>query len=533
MEFEYKFDGSLGIASIMSKSDWQNINVHVLMQNPLKKQPSINAYLGARYSRSADSIADIAKEISEAGIDASARLEAIFQGYGHKSVGDMADLFICVENVPMLSAMKAFNLNPVLAGQERSTRFQNFKKPDYIKLPEDEEIPSEVRNLYDEIIAEHINNYTELLPKTEKALTNYFELDSEDKRDMRSLQARTFDTARYFVPLGLKTSLGLVMSARNWSEYISRLQGSPYRVDQHLAELLLKLIVGTPELEDLGYIPEADGLVRHTESNSTRNESAKEVQKCLDVIQVTNKKIFSRNLKQDCTISESSDTVKQLIEHYLLSIDTSAKVKDIEISNEIRSEVGDILAKYHHHYNQIGNSAQTGAYQIDGYADHGVLKDLNRHRSMERFIPLWETYTDIRQELNREPDKMFYLCDYLEISDLTELKTQYLTKFIDTYKKIVKWIKLAEDNISNELLNEFGRYLLPHAHATRYRFYGSIDDMQYTINLRTRPGGHIAYRGLTDHWLDQLVKIDGFWGGFRKNVPLVKADSKKQFLNRD
>jgi len=532
MEFEYKFDKTLGIASIMSKSDWQNINVHVLMQNPAKKQPSINAYLGARYSRSADSIADIAKEIAEAGIDASARLEAIFQGYGHKSVGDMADLFICIENVPMLSAMKAFNLNPVLAGQERSTRFQNFQKPDYIKLPENEEISQEIRNLYDEIIVEHISNYSELLPKTENALADYFELDTDDKRDMKSLQARTFDTARYFVPLGLKTSLGFVMSARNWSEYISRLKGSEYLIDQHIGDLLLKIIVGTHELNELGYTPEADGLVRHTEENSTRNKSAKEVQTILKEMLPSQRKKFTRNLKQDCTVSESQDSVQQLIEHYLLSINPNSELKALKTNNEVKKRVGDVLAKYHHHYNQIGNAAQTGAYQIDGYADHGVLKDLNRHRSMERFVPLWETYTDIRQELDRDPDQMFYLCDYLEISELAKLKIDYLSKFTKTYEKIKQWIKLADGKVNNSILNEFGRYLLPHAHATRYRFYGSIDDMQYTINLRTRPGGHIAYRGLTDNWLDQLVKKDRFWSGFRGNIPKVNADSKEQFLNR-
>ena len=90
MKLSYRKD--LNIATIKSESDWNKFKVHTLLQNPTQKQPSINAYLGARYSRSCDSITDIASEIMESGTDAAEKLEKIFSGYGHKSVGDMAEL---------------------------------------------------------------------------------------------------------------------------------------------------------------------------------------------------------------------------------------------------------------------------------------------------------------------------------------------------------------------------------------------------------------------------------------------------------
>ena len=132
---QFSLNRKLGIASLSSHSQHQQLKVHTLLQDVKQKKPSINAFLGARYSRSADSVVDIAREIMNQGTDASKRLETIFYGYGHKSVGDMADLFLCLENVPMITAMRLFNHNPVLAGQERSTRFQNFQNPAFIKLP--------------------------------------------------------------------------------------------------------------------------------------------------------------------------------------------------------------------------------------------------------------------------------------------------------------------------------------------------------------------------------------------------------------
>ncbi|KKP77659.1 MAG: Thymidylate synthase complementing protein [candidate division WS6 bacterium GW2011_GWF1_35_23] len=73
MKLSYRKD--LNIATIKSESDWNKFKVQTLLQNPTQKQPSINAYLGARYSRSCDSITDIASEIMESGADAAEKLE--------------------------------------------------------------------------------------------------------------------------------------------------------------------------------------------------------------------------------------------------------------------------------------------------------------------------------------------------------------------------------------------------------------------------------------------------------------------------
>ena len=82
MTNKYSFIKNLQIASIKSDSNYHNLSIHTLMQNIDQKQPSINAFLGARYSRSADSVVDIAKEIIESGTDAAKKLESIFSGYG-------------------------------------------------------------------------------------------------------------------------------------------------------------------------------------------------------------------------------------------------------------------------------------------------------------------------------------------------------------------------------------------------------------------------------------------------------------------
>ena len=531
MQNEYLFNEELGIASIQAKSDWHNIAVHTLMQNSKKKQPSINAYLGARYSRSADSIVKIAKEILDAGIDASARLEAIFQGYGHKSVGDMAELFVCIENVPMLSAMRAFNVNPVLSGQERSTRFQNFANPDFVTIPDANPLSKGLKSRYSQIMNQSMQNYIDLKEQTESTLAKHFLIDKDDKKELSALQARSFDTLRYFIPLGVKTSFALVMSARSWSEYISRLSGSPFVVDREIASLLTELLGGSKELVELGYSPEADNLIRHTEPNSSRDVVAHKIQEALKLDLDLTKLNYAGKAGRGFEIMTGVSPVQNLVQNYVLSLNPNVDPSVIKFDTNVIRKISEIINEFHHHNNQIGNVGQSCSYLIDGFADHGILKDLNRHRSFERYIPLWETFTSIKSELDRPTGELFNLCNYLEIPELSELKTEYKLRFIKTYEQIQKWVSDAYKE-SPATAEEYGRYLLPHGHKTRYRFYASIDDLQYTINLRTRPGGHIAYRSLTDSWLDTLSDNESYWKPLRNKLERVSADNRVQFINR-
>lgn len=529
MTRKYQYDKDLHIASILSESDWSNINIHALLQNPGSKQPSINAYLGARYSRSADSVWEIASEVMKKGVDPAERLESIFHGYGHKSVGDMADLFLCIENVPMISAMRIFNINPVLAGQERSTRYQNFKDPKYVRIPKDLKVTKELREEYDAIIYKHLQDYADLLEPTSEALAELFKINKKSRTERKVLEARTFDVVRYFLPLGLQTSLGLVMSARSWADLIGFYRGSNQMIDSQLGELIYDVLVGTKELDKLGYIAEADGLIRHTESNKTRYDSTCEI---IGKLKRSKKRLkMPERVGEYLKISNNSDAVATLISNILL-LDDPLYDPDNEYSSVMRKNVGEIINKHHHHYRQIGCVGQSGAIQIDSFADQGILKDLNRHRSMERFVPFWNERLNLDKELDRDPSKMFFLCDYLYNKGMTSLRKEYAQRLTETYVRILKWHDNAKNEMSEENVREFTRYLLPHAHATRYRFYGSVDDLQYTINLRTRNGGHIAYRNHTYQWLKELSRMDPFWKPLLGKIPEVLSNSREQILDR-
>lgn len=531
MKLNYRKD--LNIASLKSESTWNKINVLTLLQNNCgNRQPSVNAYLAARYSRSADSVMDIASEVMSSGTNASERLEKIFAGYGHKSVGDMADLFVCIENIPMFSAMRIYYLNSVISGQERSTRYQNFSDPQFVKIPVEVCSDENVRKGYEKIILKQMKDYRELNKRSREELRKFFKINMESKEEESVLKARSFDISRYLLPVGLSTSSAYLMSARNWAELIGYFGGSNSVVEDEIA-ILLHNLLGDSSLEARGYVREAEGLIRHTDPNSRRVTSTKAILEFMkESLRREQIDEIPSSESESIKVTYSPDCTETLISHYEALLNPLGSKKEYEFSDEEQEELSDILFEYHNHHNTVGSIGQSGAIKIEGFASIGTLKDLNRHRSLERFIPLFDECVDMDQELDRSNDECFYLCNYLEIPQLKSLKKEYVKRLDGTYELIKKWRTTAKGCMSSEVVDEFTKYLLPHAHATRYIFYGSFDDLQYLINLRTRNGGHIAYRVLTYDWLRRLTVQDPIWKALLKRIVVPKIDDKNQFVDR-
>lgn len=526
------FRKDIQIASIESEDDWNQFKVHTLLENVNQKQPSINAYLGARYSRSSDSVIDIASEIIKNNTDAAQRLEAIFHGYGHKSVGDMAQLFVCIENIPMFTAMKIFYLNSVISGQERSTRYQNFEEPEYIKIPKEICNDKKIRQEYEDIILKQMHDYSVLLKKTKEIFKEYFNINEDIKEEKSALQARSFDCARYLLPYGVQTSMAAVMSARNWSELISYLNASNGIVDREVGKLIYSLL-GDSDIEIAGYVREADGLIRHTEANYSRKNSTKEILEYLRKKVPPQKSYISQGSESDsCTVSYNDNAVEDLFTHYELLINPLGSENELEFDDEDSEYIGEVLFKNHNQHSLIGNLGQSGSIKIEGMASLCTLKDLNRHRSFERFIPLLHDEINIDNELNRESKDCFFLCNYLGIPEMSELKKEYEKALIGTYNMIKRWRNDSLKAMSKEYSQEYTRYLLPHAHSTKYCFYASIDDLQYTINLRSARGGHIAYRVLMYKWLESLKSNDSIWYPLLEKIEIPDPASRSQFIDR-
>src|SRR5437016_11636948 len=88
-------------------------------------EPEVQAYAMAKYSRSALSMKESLREISSQ--KAEKFLNTFYFQYGHRSIADLAHIALAVERLSILAAIALVD-EQRWDGQERSTRYQNFKK---------------------------------------------------------------------------------------------------------------------------------------------------------------------------------------------------------------------------------------------------------------------------------------------------------------------------------------------------------------------------------------------------------------------
>src|SRR6185436_13444210 len=90
--------------------------------------PEVQAYAMAKYSRSALSMKESLKELNEQ--KAEQFLNTFYFQYGHRSIADLAHVAFAIEKLSLLAAIVLVD-EQRWDGQERSTRYQNFKKSGY------------------------------------------------------------------------------------------------------------------------------------------------------------------------------------------------------------------------------------------------------------------------------------------------------------------------------------------------------------------------------------------------------------------
>src|SRR5205814_10195353 len=120
-------------------------------------EPEIQAYAMAKYSRSSLSMKESLREISTQ--KAEKFLNTFYFQYGHRSIADLAHIALAIEKISILAAIVIAD-EQRWDGQERSTRYQDFRKSGYY-IP-DFGTDSSARELYTRTIDGLFSDYESL-----------------------------------------------------------------------------------------------------------------------------------------------------------------------------------------------------------------------------------------------------------------------------------------------------------------------------------------------------------------------------------
>lgn len=477
-----------------------HVRVGTRVQRWGEKGSAIMAYTSARFSRHKGGIEAISEEVKAKNTDSAARLDKIVGDYGHASVMALAPLTISIENISLYTAARIhYLLEPGYMSQEASTRYIDFSEFKFHPIQGCKEVIQEASIMYGK-----------LYQRTYDYLAEKYNIDVNSRKELSALQARTFDCVRYILPASLTTSLTIRSDARVISGLIALLRDNPE--EKVIGDMLMELLIGNSDLVDLGYTPEADSLIRHTHKSSHRYDSDLAV---LQYLQSNSAIMMGASSMESfyCT-AYMVDHDAELVKNYLSLIFPGTKISLSGTTvNLLSDSVAEILYRYHNRHKMIGNKAQLGALMVEGVMDFGAMRDMNRHRSVNKVVPFLEKIGDMRVR----PE--FTICPHIsQNSDLYEL---YVHALNSIYKVIQR-----------QCSQPYQRYNVPLAHNCHYRISGSMDEFAYICELRSRNGGHLAYRMIAESWANNLS--DATWScyHFNKLITAVDPDSKTQFIDR-
>jgi thymidylate synthase ThyX len=462
--------------------------------------PEVQAYGMAKYSRSALSLRESLAELNEQ--KAEKFLNTFYFQYGHRSIADLAHIAFAIERLSILAATILVD-EPRWDGQERSTRYQDFKKSGYYvpDFAEDKEAEELYRHTANHLFAEYkffseamFGYLRDRTPKPEEMKQEAYE---------RTLRARAFDLSRYLLPLATNTSLGQIVSARTLENQVSHLlsdthsearrlgellkqaaRESAYNVNQPVAQSLLEQIrqhapqlAGRAEQVLLREVHAAPTLVKYAEPNAYEIESRRELSgaaaELLGHLPIDPAPLVDLLEDEPLDIELATTLLYQFAHHSYRQIRGVVE----GLSETRRSEIIALGMSHRGRFDEVARAFQSGQrFRFDILMDIGGFRDMHRHR---RCVQVMQDYTVVHG---------YDMPEEIGLAGLAGRYAQLMDGTGETVSQLAKR-KVAE-------ADERSQYLIPLAFRKRTLFKMDFAEALYIAELRTGPAGHFSYRNV-------------------------------------
>jgi thymidylate synthase ThyX len=465
----------------------------------------------AKYSRSSLSLKQSLAELNEQ--KAEKFLSTFYFQYGHRSIADLAHVAMAIERLSLLAATLVVD-ETRWDGQERSTRYQDFKKSGHYSPPFSD--PADA-TLYEETIAFLFSEYHKfselnfeyLVAKTPKPQ----EMTQETYE--RTLRARAFDISRYLLPLATNTSLGQIVNARTLETQISRLLGSPYEEVRRLGERMkqaargaawdvnsekLRTLVGAITEKDaaLGERASAELLGEHRVSPTLvkyAEPSAYELASRRELAQAESELMHGQSIAPAPEVDlldeeplEIELATTLLYEHSRYPY-RQLREAVLGLSQARREEIIDLGMRHRGSHDELLRAYCAGQkFRFDILMDIGAYRDLHRHR---RCVQIHQEYCfahgfDTPREIQDAGHAALYVQTMLRVGDAGQ--------------------KLAASLSARGEASQPAQYLLPLAYRKRTLFKMDFAEVVYISELRTGVGGHWSYRNVAYQMYEQVAE---------------------------
>jgi thymidylate synthase ThyX len=473
-------------------------------------EPEIQAYAMAKYSRSALSMKESLKEITAQ--KAEKFLNTFYFQYGHRSIADLAHIALAIERLSILAAIVVAD-EQRWDGQERSTRYQDFRKSGYYTPAfQNDDFPKDsaatgasARTLYRETIESLFTAYEKVSQRTFEYLVSITPRPAEMKPEAyeRTLRARAFDISRYLLPLATNTSLGEIVNARTLESQVAHLLSQPHKEVRNLGALLkqaaispaynaneesLRALVAeiravSPEIADraerelLREVRVAPTLVKYADPNPYQIETRRELEQAAaelmrgaaiepaPLVDLVDDDAFEIELATTLLYDHCHYSYRQLRR----TIGAAGEAR--------RREIIDLGLRHRGRHDELPRAFSAGQqFRFDILMDIGGFRDMHRHR---RCIQIMQDFTTAHG-FDTPPE--------VEAGGVRS-----------DYELAMKRAAAAVQKLSvsgSEEARQNAQYAIPLAFRKRTLFKMDFAEAVYISELRTTPAGHSSYRNV-------------------------------------
>ena len=452
-------------------------NTYILVKH--FSNPQTEAMLQAFYSRSHKSIKEHLKdldipledEVNEKELTIQKKLQQYYIGYGHASIGDCGSTTVFIENVSLMAA-KAIQHTPLYNGQESSTRYIDFEvkkevmKDSLIELSLDY-LKSSYYNMLD-VREGEVKFMKGLFPFVDRIFDFYKAVKLEtvnkivnsaekgiDSKEMKAINAFSFDVARGYLPVGTLTQLSFHGTLRVLKQQFTNLLSHPL-----------------PEVKRIAY----QALLQLNEKYPYA---------------------FNREIEKP----DFSLDIKALADKYGLILDQNNYCEEDEDGYFENEEVSYTPNRYRMEYefsenkNYYHNESLISKGPIVICAstlDYGSWRDLQRHRNTSQLE--------------------VYPCD-LDWDIIHPFYKSYLTPNLEeTYKTLISDIEAFIEECKDFIDPEFFTYLNPIGQRVTTTMAMSPKEYEYILKLRTKKTVHptlVMHLLSINNYLADLNRRDG------------------------
>jgi len=473
-------------------------------------EPEVQAYAMAKYSRSALSMKESLREISQQ--KAEKFLNTFYFQYGHRSIADLAHIALAIERLSILAAIAVAD-EQRWDGQERSTRYQDFRKSGYF-VPDFGD-DRQAASLFEQTITCLFSEYETISEQVFRYLCDITPRPPEMKQEAydRTLRARAFDISRYLLPLATNTSLGEIVNARTLETQVSHLLSHTHREVRRLGELLKQAATSPAynvNYEQLRTLVEQIREVSPEIATRAEQELLREVRVAPTLVKYADPNPYEIETRRELrhlaaelmgNLPVASTPMVDLLEEEPLEIELAATLvyehshypyrqirQAVGAAGEvIQREIIDAGLRHRSRHDEMLRPFCAGQqFRFDILMDIGGFRDMHRHR---RCVQIGQDFTTAHGYDTPEEIKAAGAADYYHA----------------TMRNAAGGVaEMAKSNHPEAAQN--AQYAIPLAFRKRTLFKMDFAEAVYISELRTGPTGHFSYRKVAYAMYEAVAK---------------------------